>query len=466
MKRSELFFSAISLPLDYIFLLLAAISAFLIRHLPVVEKIRPITFELEYKNFFSLSAAVGLVWIAIFALAGLYSFKGTKKFRDEFSKIFLACSTSIAVVLSMMFLSRELFESRFIVIGIWILSIFFITVERFVLRLIQKYLYWYGIGIHRIIMIGATKTSKDLTEIFKEKPSLGFKVISVFSEFEKYKNEIEILAQKEKFDELMVTNHGITRTQLSEILDFLNYYHLDFKYSADLLGTKVANIETKIYNSIPVVELNRTSLDGWGRILKRIFDIVLSFFFIIILSPILLVSAIFIKLDSKGPVFFSYKRVGQGRKKFRFIKFRSMLENTHELRYDKKFLEEHGNERKGSPMIKIQNDPRVTRVGKFLRRWSIDEMPQLFLVLVGSMSLVGPRPHEIEEVAKYDKRHYKVLTVKPGITGMAQVSGRSDLDFEKEVQLDTYYIENWSMWLDLIILLKTPHAVIKKRKTI
>lgn len=218
----------------------------------------------------------------------------------------------------------------------------------------------------------------------------------------------------------------------------------------------------------PVVEVKRTPLEGWGRIVKRIMDIIGASFLIILFSPVLITTTILIKLDSKGSILFSYKddgeplyRVGQGGKLFHYYKFRSMIPGSDHMRYDE--LAEN-NMRNDGPLVKIQNDPRITRVGKFIRRWSIDELPELFLVLVGKMSLVGPRPHLPEEVAKYARHHKKTLTIKPGITGLAQISGRSDLSFEEEVKLDTYYIENWSILLDLSILLRTPLAIIKARK--
>ena len=140
-----------------------------------------------------------------------------------------------------------------------------------------------------------------------------------------------------------------------------------------------------------------------------------------------------------------------------------MYHDVHSLRYTDEYKEK--NTREEGPLVKIKDDPRITKVGKFIRRFSIDELPEFFLVFIGRMSLVGPRPHLPEEVSGYKKHHKKVLTIKPGITGMAQISGRSDLNFEDEVRLDSYYIENWSIWLDLYILLKTPWAVLKKRKT-
>ncbi len=175
-----------------------------------------------------------------------------------------------------------------------------------------------------------------------------------------------------------------------------------------------------------------------------------------------------IKLDSRGPIFFSRRddgdpvtRVGEGGAPFKYFKFRSMIPNSDSMRYNE--LADR-NMRADGPMVKIKDDPRITRVGKIIRRWSIDELPELFLVFIGDMSLVGPRPHLPEEVAKYENYHRKTLTVKPGITGLAQVSGRSDLLFEEEAKLDIYYIENWSMLLDISILLRTPFAVLKNRE--
>jgi lipopolysaccharide/colanic/teichoic acid biosynthesis glycosyltransferase len=153
------------------------------------------------------------------------------------------------------------------------------------------------------------------------------------------------------------------------------------------------------------------------------------------------------------------KRVGQKGKLFPFYKFRTMKPNTHNLRYQELA---HLNTREGTPMVKIKNDPRVTKIGRIMRKTSLDELPQLINVLKGEMSLVGPRPHLPEEVANYQKHHKFVLTIKPGITGMAQVSGRSDLDFEQEVKLDSFYIENWSLLLDLKILVQTILVVFKR----
>lgn len=194
--------------------------------------------------------------------------------------------------------------------------------------------------------------------------------------------------------------------------------------------------------------------------MKRAFDIVVAALLLLILSPIFLVIAIWIKIDSPGSVFYASKRVGTRNSVFGLLKFRSMVVNAEKLK--EQLLAQ--NERQDGPMFKMKNDPRVTRSGRFICKWSIDELPQLWNVIRGEVSLVGPRPHEPHEVAQYQKHHKRLLDIKPGVTGMAQVSGRSDLVFEDEVRLDTYYIEHWSLWLDIKIMLQTPRAVLAIRK--
>jgi exopolysaccharide biosynthesis polyprenyl glycosylphosphotransferase len=193
------------------------------------------------------------------------------------------------------------------------------------------------------------------------------------------------------------------------------------------------------------------------KALKRSFDIAASGLGLLAISPILIASAIAIKLDSRGPVFFKQARHGRGGREFRIVKFRSMVVDAEARRREL----EHLNEMNG-PVFKIKSDPRVTRVGRFIRATSIDELPQLFNVILGHMSLVGPRPPLPTEVAEYEPWQRRRLSVRPGITGPWQVSGRNDVDFEQWMKLDLGYIDNWSIWLDLEILLRTVPAVVMR----
>jgi len=249
------------------------------------------------------------------------------------------------------------------------------------------------------------------------------------------------------------------KEEVQLLLDFCREKNIVFKFIPDMFQSQAALFEMETLSDITLIEVKRTPLDGWGRVIKRVIDIVFSSLALVVLFPFFLLIALGIKLDSAGSVYARLDRVGQTKKRFKLYKFRSMFKGTHRMKYnpDGTLSEEFKklNERGEGPLFKTHNDPRVTKFGRFIRKTHLDEFPQLFNVLKGDMSLVGPRPHEPEEVAKYEKRHRKLLTIKPGITGMSQVNGSSDLDFEREVKLDVFYIENWSLSLDVILLFKT-----------
>lgn len=466
MKRSELLFTAAKPPLDYLAIVFAAVAAYFIRYLPSIQKFRPVVFDLSFKDYFPLTLTTAAIWVVIFALSGLYSTAGIKKAREEFGRIFVACSAGLAIVLAVMVFSRFLFDSRFIILVGWGFAIIFVSIERLLITIAQRIAYKFGFGVNRIAIIGNGNVARELDQAFSRQPGLGYRVVAKFDDFaHEIKEKLKLMAINDQVDEIIQVNPNLNREQTIDLIDFINEYHLDFKYTADLIGTQLTNLEVATFAGMPIVEVKKTRLDGWGKIYKRIFDLVFSLILIIIFSPILILIAIAIKIDSPGPILFKYKRTGQFGKPFKYFKFRSMIKGAHQYRFNSEFVSKQENLREGTPMMKFKNDPRITRVGKILRKFSLDELPELFIVLTGKMSLVGPRPHEIEEVEKYKKHHKKVLNIKPGITGLAQVSGRSDLDFEEEVKLDTFYIENWSLGLDIQIIFKTPGAVFKKRKT-
>lgn len=465
MKRSELIFAAVKPPLDYLALLFAALVAYLIRYFGAVQSIRPVAFDLPFKEYLEFATIIAIFWVGIFAISGLYSTRGTRSFKDEMVRIFVACSAGLALVLGIMVFSRYLFDSRFIILAAWGLAIIFVSIDRLIIQIIRRLGFKAGLGLRRLVIIGQGNIANQLIKEFKDRPSLGYQVVNHFDEFgPEVQNKLTEMVNSSAIDEIIQVNPNINPQQTSKLVDFVNDKHLDFKYAADLLETRLSNLEVVTMAGIPIVEVKRTKLDGWWRIFKRLFDIIGSIVLILFFIPIMVLAAVAIKFDSKGPVLFKYKRIGQYGKRFTYFKFRSMHQGSHELRQDPEFLANQKDLREGSPMKKFANDPRITRVGKFIRRFSIDELTELSLVFIGKMSLVGPRPHEIEEVEKYQKHHKKLLSIKPGITGLAQVSGRSDLDFEDEVKLDTYYIENWKIGLDIQILLKTPWAVLKRRK--
>jgi exopolysaccharide biosynthesis polyprenyl glycosylphosphotransferase len=450
-------------------IVLAGVTAFYLRFSGFFKTLLPTVLNLKFPQYLNIVMLLAIFWIVIFAFAGLYAIHSARKFVKEIYRVISACSTGLMLIVILIFFQRQLFDSRFIVLAAWVLAIFYVSIARGIIRGVQRLMLARGIGTKKVVIVGASKTSDFLVGSFSSNKNYGFEVVKRAQDFElSTAKELEEFLQLNKVDEIIQADPNLSKSETLRLYDFADEHHLTFKYVADLLGTKVLKTELAEFAGLPIMEVKRTPLDGWGRIIKRIFDFVISLILIIIFSPIYLLTAVIIKLDSHGPVFFSHRddgsplfRVGQGGKLFRYFKFRSMRDRSDSMRY--KELADL-NIRQGGPLVKIKDDPRVTNFGKFIRRFSIDELPELFLVLTGKMSLVGPRPHLPEEVAKYERHHKKVLTLKPGITGMAQISGRSDLSFEEEVKLDTYYIENWSFLLDLTVLLRTPLAVLKNRK--
>jgi len=469
MKRTELFFSTLLIPVDFIMLLLAGLSSYYLRFSKFSTSIRPIIFDLPLSDYLPSLFLITILWMLVFALAGLYNIRSARRLAQELARVFLAASTGLALIAISIFFQRDLFDSRFIVLVGWVFAIVYVSLGRIFIRWLQRRLLSYGIGRHKVILVGNSQTTERLIAEFASRRQLGFEVVKRVRDFslETAQEVLEFIKSRE-VDEIIQSDPNLSKAETLRLYDFSNENHITFRYVADLLEVKVLRTEVSEIVGIPIVEVKRTTLEGWGRVFKRIFDILGSAFLILILSPFILLTMAAIVLDSRGPIFFSRRddgqpvyRVGEGGAPFRYFKFRSMIPNSDSMRYNE--LAER-NLRSDGPMVKIKDDPRVTRVGRLIRRWSIDELPELFLVFIGRMSLVGPRPHLPEEVAKYENYHRKTLTVKPGITGLAQVSGRSDLLFEEEAKLDIYYIENWSLLLDISILLRTPLAVIKHRQ--
>jgi exopolysaccharide biosynthesis polyprenyl glycosylphosphotransferase len=474
-KRSELFFSAIQVPVDAMMIILAALSAFAIRNIPEILELKPKLYNFPFHSYLSAILFIVPFMLLIYAMEGLYNLRVTRKFWQEALKVFSATSVFLVIVIVTIFLKREWFSSRFIILAGWMLIVAYVTIGRYVLQKIQKVLLEKrGMGVHRLLLIGRNGKIERILNVIKSNPSLGYKIIGhVESPSIKSVREIR---QQMGVDEIIVCDSSLTDSEQEKLIDYCAINNIAYKFIPTTLQT--AKFEAGIFNGEPIIEIKHTPLEGWGKILKRSFDIVSSIILIIILSPLMLVTALIIKLESfrenkkGGPIIYLNERIGSDEKKFNVFKFRYMKwefctdPNTKEgkkaLEYEKELIKKLSI--KKGPLYKIKNDPRKTKIGTFIERFSIDELPQLFNVLKGDMSLVGPRPHQEREVAKYSEYHRRLLTIKPGVTGMAQVSGRSDLEFEDEYKLDVFYIENWSLWQDVQICLKTVLVLFKGRR--
>ncbi|MCK4968707.1 MAG: sugar transferase [Candidatus Aenigmarchaeota archaeon] len=459
MRRADLLFSLFLLPFDFLMIILAGIGAYYLRFIVLAEKL-PIIYQISFSQYFLLLLIIAFIWLIIFAISGLYLIKTQEKIVNELTKIFLACSTGILLIILAIFFKREFFSSRFVILIGWVLAIIFVSLERLIARLIKKSLFRKGYLRQQVIVVGNDSITQEIIKAIKKSDS-GYNLVAWFRySTEITKERLSKLCREQKVNELIQADVHISKEMTLTLLRLCDHYHIIFKYTADFFDAAVSNIGVTMVSGIPIIEIKRTSLDGWGKIFKRFFDLLFSSVGLIVCSPLFLVIGILIKLDSTGSIIISLPRVGKAGKIFALYKFRSMVCNADALKKD---LLKY-NERKEGPLFKMKNDPRITKIGKWLRRSSTDELAQLINVFKGEMSLVGPRPHEAKEVAQYQEKEKRLLNIKPGITGLSQVSGRSNLSFVEEVKLDTYYIENWSLLLDLAILLRTPLAVIKGRK--
>lgn len=464
MKRSELFFAFILIPIDILAIFLAFLSAYFLR---LKWDILPVSYMWPLDQYLRFTFILIPIWILIFAISGLYRLSNIRKgISGEFSPLILAVSSGMLLVTLYIFFSRSFFFSRLVLIYAWLLSIFIVLILRYLIRTVQRYLYRYGIGVHRLTLIGFSEVCKNIISEIQNNKRLGYQLVGVILKDKSQKSQAkkickvlgtinqldQIVKEYRPIDEIILANSQITEGETVKLIEFCDDKKIIFKHVPGLLEVHSTNVSTSTLAGLPILEFKRTPLDGWGAILKRMIDIVGSVIGLIIFLPCFLIIPILIKLDSRGPIFFKQKRLGpEGN--FNFYKFRTMYvgaEKEHQ-----KYMRKYG------VMFKLKNDPRTTRIGRFLRRTSLDEPPQIFNVLKGDMSLVGPRPPMTEEAAFYNRFQRKRLAIKPGMTGLWQVSGRSNLPFEQWVKLDLYYIENWSLRLDLQIIFRTFWIIIR-----
>ncbi len=471
-RRLDLTFTALLLPLDALALYAAAISAYALRFSRFVTEVRPILQDVDFANYISTASLFVLIWILIFALAGLYS-PHPRKAWNELGRIIVSCGAGTMIVIATVFFRREITTSRFIVLAVLAFSILYVLIGRLFLRTMRHLLLNMRVGHRLFVVIGSSSAANDITKAYKDKPVLGLTIVKQFKTWNsEAQKTISNLKAKDGLDGIILADPEMDKQDALGLIAFADENHLTFRYLADLFAAKFTNIEVTTDSGLPVIEVKRTPLDGWGRIAKRAFDIIFAIFFLILFSPIILIAFLALTIEDGLPVFFQQERVGEGGRIFKLYKLRSMWRKycigpqfkqgaESRLALEKELIKQKNI--KTGPVYKIADDPRITPIGNFIRRWSIDELPQFWNVLKGDMSLVGPRPHLPREVAGYKPHQRRVFAIRPGITGMAQISGRSDLEFEDEVRLDAWYIENWSLWLDVYIVLKTPFAVLYRK---
>lgn len=474
MNQRGFWFSAVALPMDIIAWVGGYVLAYFFRaNLDAL----PVSYIWPFWQYLQFVVMLLPLFLATVMLEGLYNYRYAKKGFGLISSMFIAASAAIMYVVLWVFFTRGIFFSRLLIVYAWLFSFTLLVMGRWLLQLIRSYLLSRKIGLRRMLIFGSPEAALAAVTPLIKNSKYGYKIIGLVGNINpgegfgmNYLGDIDGLSQiivKHKADDLMIVEPNIRQSVLSEIASIARDKKISLRFTPSAMQLGGRNIAASTLAGLPTIEILETPLEGWGRVAKRLFDILGSLIFVIAFSWLYIIVAILVKLTSKGPVFFKDTRLGE-LGEFPLYKFRTFkTEYCTGKQYGGEKAEEYENElikkhnTRLGPIPKIKNDPRVTRVGNYLRKLSLDELPQFFNVLKGQMSIVGPRPHRPKEISHYKDPHRKLLIIKPGITGMAQISGRSDLNFDKEAELDIYYINNWSLWLDIQIVVLTVFVVLK-----
>jgi exopolysaccharide biosynthesis polyprenyl glycosylphosphotransferase len=413
----------------------------------------------------------------------LYRLRGEFSYIDECVRVFRATAVGSLLIVAWAFLYRGGFEFRAFSYarGVFVLDFFLAlcayTLLRLVARAVQSAVRRREVNLIPTLVVGRGAEAAMCVREMRARRELGYRVIGVVDtgadgleapdEFEGVPVVASLASLPEAIretgaNEVIITDPTISGDLLFEVMMRVGRRRgVEFRIAPSLFNCLPRKTEVDQIGVLPVITLFSEPLGQGARVLKRACDVVLGALALVLLAPLWSVVALLIKLDSPGPVFYRQERVGMDGRIFLFLKFRTMLtgaDDREHREYQRRYIEGRPDTNLGDsrrPVYKLHQDPRVTRTGRWLRRTSLDELPQLLNVLRGDMSVVGPRPPIPYEVEAYALWHRKRLDMKPGMTGLWQVSGRNRLSFDEMVRLDLFYIENWSLWLDLKIMLRT-----------
>ncbi|EAX48972.1 Undecaprenyl-phosphate galactose phosphotransferase [Thermosinus carboxydivorans Nor1] len=412
---------------------------------------------------------IPVVYLTFIAAQGLY----TKRlpFWQGAGLLFKACNYVIILVIGIVYFLKTGHVSRIFTVAVWGLSFAYLAASRYVLK---HLLARAGLWQKPVIIVGAGKTAELLAGAFAADPYIGYKVAGLIEDnyadrplTRQYPylgtfDQAERIIAASDIKDVIIAAPGLNRDRLLALVNRLQPHVSSLTVVPDVCGLPLAGmeVETLFNEKLVLLKLRNNLALLHNRLLKRAFDIAASVVGGIFILPLLLVIAAAIYLDSPGPVIFSHQRIGQNGRPFPCYKFRSMVANAQEV-LESYLAQNPAAREEWERDFKLRDDPRVTRVGKFLRKTSLDELPQIINVICGEMSLVGPRPIVEQEVVKYGEYINDYYLVPPGITGLWQTSGRNDVDYETRVQMDSWYVRNWSPWLDIVLLFRTIKVILK-----
>lgn len=410
------------------------------------------------------------VWLIIFASLGLYHYRNLFGGLSEYTRIFQASTIGVLVVISASFFVEEFNIARGWILMAWFFNLTFVLIARFSIRRVVYQLRRKGHFLSPSLLVGGNGEARLLAHQLSTWQTSGLNLLGLVS------NEVPVgervvrnlyvlgdlktlydLVDQYEIEELILANSALSR---DEILEIFQKYAFDnrvsIRFSSGLLEVLTTGLQVKEVAYTPLVGISQLRLNSLEALMKAMLDYTLTLAALFFFLPFFVLLALLVKLDSPGPIFYKRRVMGTGGTEFDAFKFRTMHINGDEI------LNQHPDLKRELELNhKLVDDPRITRTGKYLRKLSLDELPQLFNVLLGQMSLVGPRMISPAELSDYGQWDMNLLTVKPGITGLWQVSGRSDLSYEDRVRLDMSYIRNYSLWMDIFIILNTIPAVLK-----
>ncbi len=442
---------------DLVTVLIALVVSYHIRfHLRFV----PVTKGYIPQEYIRLLPFATFMWLITMNLVGLHR-AGEPIFNLEiFKKIIKSSAIVFLIIVSINFFLREASYSRLLFMIAPLVVIVCTTLSRILLSELVRQLVWKkGKGVLRLLIIGTGPMAETLVKRLNQKP-LNYKIVGLLATDEgkvgehvygfpvlgRYEETPEI-AEKQKIDSVIVADANLSNSKLMELLIESSKHLVDVKFVPGIMEIMLREASIQQVEGIPLLGLRDTPLQGWNILFKRTFDLLIDIPLIILLSPVFLLIAILIKIDSRGPIFYTQERMGLDGYHFRIIKFRSMFSDAED---------------RTGPTFAEKDDPRCTRIGRIIRRFNLDELPQLFNVLIGDMSLVGPRPerpHFVQQFKEMLPDYMLRHRVKSGLTGWAQVNGlRGNTSIKERIKYDLYYIENWSLWLDVKIILLTLFA--------
>ena len=421
------------------------------------------------KLIFPAAAVFLSAWLIALSYSGIYDSLRTRRILLVLFLIIKAAVISLIINAACFYIFHLQDLSRMLVGISTILCAGVVFVSRLLLMLFFRFFRRRGYNFRRILIIGSGKRAQRFIALVEEHEEWGLKIVGVVDKDPALKGtrvmdytvlgtfeDIPRVIHENVVDEVVFVVPRSWLDSIEDIILFLEAHGLVIHVALDYFELKIAHARQNDLQGFPLLTFDSTPYKAWQLAVKRLWDIFVSFIFLLLLSPVFALIAVIIKQGSRGPVFFRQKRCGLNGRKFTLYKFRTMVLDA-EQRLDKL----RGMNEMNGPVFKIKNDPRLTRAGHFLRKFSIDEFPQLWNVLNGQMSLVGPRPPLPEEVAKYDYWQRRRLSMKPGLTCLWQVSGRNKIrDFNEWLRLDLEYIDRWSIGLDVLILLRTIPAVL------